>query len=140
MAATYILESASASVIGNTLTSITSIEVNETGKVTELSTDGAKSVQAVFIDAKTCTITINVSDASTLKSSTIRVGKNGSTTIKGKMRSAGDSMSATELTWTISESVVTDIKVTVPTEGVGSGSITIQGYDSSGDDSLIAWS
>jgi hypothetical protein len=140
MSATYILQSGSASVMGVTLSSVTSIEVNETGKVTELSTDGSRNVNAVFVDGKTVTITINTSDASGLKAAGLRVGKTGSCTVVGKLRSAGSDMAATTLTITIGEAAVTNITASIPTEATGSGSITVQAYDSSGDDSLVSWS
>lgn len=138
MAQTFVLTTGSAIVCGVTLSSITSIQVDESSNVSTLSTDGAKSVQAIFVDSKTMTVTINTSDVSALKSSSLRNGKNGAATIKGKLRGVGDAMIATDITWTIGEVVITANSSTLPSEGIGSGSLTFQAYDSSGDDSLFS--
>ena len=140
MASTYILETGSAVFGSITFDSVTSISVTEGGNATPLTTDGSRYVNAIFVDSKTAEVRLSVSDISLAKAAALRVGSKGNLVIKGKLRDSGTGMVSTEVTMTLSESVVINITGDIPAEGVGSAQITFNSYDSNSDGTLIAWS
>ena len=129
----YVLKSGS-TWKSSTILDGTDFSISESANVTDISTDGSRSVGLTVVSGKKATVTVNGVNPALLGTAAniFRVGASGALVLKGQLLGAGDTVSTT-MTITCAEAVFTGSSAGVPNEGNSTVNLSFNLYDSNDD-------